>query len=253
MRVPYGAWGSRIPVGNLFFSRAIRAAIWWRIASRKLTNRLTSRRRPALQMQNDVDTADELRQWLAAGYDKLNIGGGRKNLAGFVNIDFVMHREVQRGLKANILDLSFIPDASISHVHSNHVLEHLTDRELRKQLLEYRRILKSEGLFTLRCPNALGVAYGYWFAPVIEGDREGFERLGFPADEDLANQNDAWMYRDFYGVLHWFFGDMGNVENQHLTIVTPTRVQRLLEEAGFRILKTADPEAVNIVVVARKR
>ena len=52
--------------------------------------------------------------------------------------------------------------------------------------------------------------------------------------------------------MHWFFGDAGNIENQHLTLVTPTKVRKALEKAGFEILRTADPEALNIVVVARR-
>jgi SAM-dependent methyltransferase len=214
-------------------------------------NRVRSRGRAEARRGDDANSADELRQWMASGYCKLNVGGGPKNLEGFVNIDFVRHPSVRRGIRANILDLSFVPDVSMTHIHSNHVLEHLTEEEIRHQLLEYRRILRRDGLFTLRCPNALGGAYGFWFPPVIESEREEFQRLGFPSDEDLANPDDAWIHRDFYGVLHWFFGDMGNVENQHLTLLTPTKVQRLLREAGLTILKTAEPEAVNIVIVAR--
>lgn len=247
----YGAWGSRIPLGNLLVSKGIGAALRWRKYSRRVINELKSRSSPAVVATNDEGTGLAMRQWLESGYEKLNIGGGRKNLEGFVNVDFMAYPGVERAVRANILDLAFIPDSVIAHVHTNHVLEHLHEPDIVHQLREYRRIMKPGAILTLRCPNALGVAYGFWFPPVIESDREGFQRLGFPVEEDLANPADAWFHRDFYAVLHWFFGDAGNVANEHLTVLTPTKIQHLLADAGFSVLKMAEPEAVNIVVVAR--
>ncbi|MGB5158937.1 MAG: hypothetical protein WBN77_16040 [Desulfobacterales bacterium] len=153
---------------------------------------------------------------------------------------------------ANILDLAFIPDECISHVHSNHVIEHLKNEEIINQISEWDRILKREGLLTIRCPNTLGAAYGFWFEPILESQKAEFTRLGFPADEDFGNPADKWGHKDFFGLIHWFYGDAGNISNQHLSRLTPSVLHKLLVDKGFSVLKMSEPEALNIVIVARK-
>ncbi len=246
----FGNGGSRVPGFNFLCSKFIffAASMW--IAGKRLKN---SWKVHKVTLQNNLDAKEKLEAWINRGYTKLNIGGGTKNIEGFVNIDFAQHDNVQREIQANIVDLSFISDSSISAVHSNHVLEHLSEQQLSQQLTEYCRILKNGGLLTIRCPNALGVAYGFWFDPTIETDHDEFVRLGFPLDEAFGNESEKWMHMSLCGVLHWFFGDMGNIENQHLTIITPTKIRKLVEEAGFYVLKMAEPEAVNIVLVAYKK
>ena len=248
-----GQWGSRFPIGNLLCSKFIFAAVRLRIATRRLRNML---KRFLLsdseQLVNHSSTADVLKQWLERGYNKLNIGGGRKNLAGFINIDFVFFAEVERQVIANILGLSFIPDACVSQIHTNHVVEHLTQEQFENQLKQYYRILKDGGLLSIRCPNALGVSYGFWFEPVLEQERNEFIACGFPADETFGDPADKWMHKDLFGLLHWYYGDMGNIQNQHLNIIMPTKIKASVEDAGFNILKMSNPEAINIVVVARK-
>ncbi len=120
------------------------------------------------------------------------------------------------------------------------------------QLREYHRILKDTGLLTIRCPNTLGSAYGFWFEPIPEKDREEFVALGFPTDETFGNPADGWMHKDLFGLLHWFYGDVGNIENQHLNIITPTKIKSYVESSHFRIIKMADPEALNIALIAIK-
>jgi len=247
--VAHGSWGGRLPLVNYIASQAFFMAARWRMFSKRVHNR---QRRSVVVLDNGAEARTELRRFLDAGYDKLNVGGGPKNLSGFVNIDFARFPQVERQVVANILDLSFIESERVAQVHSNHVLEHLSRAEIESQLREYHRILKPEGVLSIRCPNALGVAYGFWFEPVLESDSDEFIRLGFPSDESLADPADKWAHRDLYATLHWFYGDPGNIENQHLTLVTPTLIRKLLADAGFEIIKSAEPEALNIVVVARK-
>jgi SAM-dependent methyltransferase len=238
---------------SLLCSKFVFAVVRWRIAAQCLKNkmkRVLSKNTP--QFVNERSATDVLGRWLDKGYDKLNMGGGRKVLNGFVNVDFVPFKGVGRQVTANILDLSFIPNACISHIHTNHVLEHLTKKQLWHQLKEYHRILKDGGLLSIRCPNALGVSYGFWFDPVLERDRDEFIAYGFPADEVFGDPADKWMHKDLFGLLHWFYGDTGNIQNQHLNIITPSDIKNDVVKAGFNILKMADPEAINIVIVARK-
>lgn len=225
----------------------------WRILFRKAVNAYRRKKNEIrIQNLNNATTHERLSCWLDRGFKKLNVGGGSKNLKGFLNVDFVSHKCVEREIVANILDLSFIPSDSIYQIHSNHVIEHLTDDQLSRQLQEYNRILVSGGLLTLRCPNGLGICYGLWFDPILEKEREQFVALGFPEDENFGETSDKWMHKSFFGFLHWLWGDMGNIQNQHLSIITPTKLESCLKSANFDILKLSSPEAVNLVVVAKK-
>lgn len=203
-------------------------------------------------MINDASTKEKLMAFLNKGYTKLSIGGGKKNLEGFVNIDFAEHKNIEREVVANILDLSFVPSESITHIHSNHVVEHLSQHDLVRNLSEYKRILKKEGIISIRCPNALGVSYGFFFDIVPETDHEKFLKLGYPKEEEFYNPNDRWYYKDLYGFYHWIYAQTGNIENVHLNILTPTKLRKTVETAGFKILKMSDPETSNLVLIAQK-
>lgn len=249
----FGFWGSRFPIGNLVSSTLIVCLMYRRLGWLRLRNRLVkSLSEKRVHVENGPAQEKALIEWQAKGYDKINLGGGCKNLKHFINIDFVSHPTAEREIIANILDLSFMPTGSLSHVHTNHVIEHLSEQDIVKQLDQYHRILKPGGLVTIRCPNALGVAFGFWFEPVIEGDRRKFLEAGFPEDEDFGNPKDTWFHKDFYGFMHWIYGDAGNVENQHLTIITPTKLTSWIRSSGFELLAKSAPEAANIVIVAKK-
>ena len=249
-----GFWGGRFPLLNLISSQALCLLVNCRVIWLRSKNYFKSicvcRN---LVLRNDESVKRIMAQFLEEGHDKLNIGGGAKNLKGFVNIDFVDSPNVQRKIVANIHDLSFVPSKSISHVHSNHVVEHLSFEDLKQQVFEWNRILKVDGLLSLRCPNILGVSYGFWFDPVVESHKDEFVELGFPIDEDFGSPADKWMHRDIFGLIHWFYGDIGNIQNQHLNQIVTSKLYKLLEANGFVILRIAQPEAVNIVVVARKK
>lgn len=206
----------------------------------------------SVKLVNDDSTASALEHFLADGYDRLNIGGGYKNLEEFINLDFVRHPNVTREVCANILDLTFIPSGRIAQVHSNHLLEHLTYEQIQSQLFEYYRILRPGGILSLRCPNALGTAYAFWHDPIYEEDRTFFVALGYPSEETFGTPLDGWLHKDLYGLLHWFYGDVGNAENQHLSRLTPTNLKKLVEGVGFEILRMTAPESLNLVLIAQK-
>ncbi|MBF0485474.1 MAG: methyltransferase domain-containing protein [Candidatus Omnitrophica bacterium] len=225
----------------------------WRFFSLRLRNKIKScLKKQGCQLSNNDTVGKAFLNFKVQGYQKLNIGGGRKNLKGFVNIDFISYPGVERQIQANILDLKFIPDGSVSHVHSNHLVEHLTAQEFREQLAQYYRILETGGLLTLRCPNILGVCYGFWFEVVPEVKKERFLSLGFPEDEDFYNPQDGWYHKNFYGFLHWVYGDVGNIANQHLNIFTPSVMRAAVQTAGFDVVEMSDPESSNLIVLARK-
>lgn len=249
----FGYWGVRIPLLNIVISKILFLVIWYRLVSIRLKNLLKRLiKRQSLNLANSDINVKSMRHYLKDGYDRINIGGGAKNLSGFINIDFISYPNIEREIIANILDLSFIPTNSISQIHSNHVIEHLSSNQIIMQFQEYNRILKDNGVLSIRCPNALDVSYGFWFEPVLEDDKDEFIALGFPLEEDFANPADIWFHKDLFGLLHWFYGDLGNVANQHLTIITPTKICDYLKSSGFEIIKISKPEAINLVVIARK-
>lgn len=211
----------------------------------------SKQREQKVSLTNTEQTQKNLQKFLDQGIEKLNLGGGSKNLEGYVNIDFVRHNHVEREVIANILDLSFIPDNSFTQIHSNHVVEHLTEHQFIYHLVEYKRILKDNGIITIRCPNVLGVSYGFFHDAIPETGHKDFLQLGYPKDEDFYNPLDNWYYQDIYGWFHWVYGDVGNIENQHLNLLTPTKIKKILENNKYHILKITDPEASNIIVIAR--
>lgn len=236
-----------------YVNMAISKLIFWSLGyRRKQLIRKYKNNSKVFQLENTEQTKKDFQQYLDQGFSKINIGGGTKEFEGFVNLDFVKHENVSREVLANILDLSFIPDASINQVHSNHVMEHLTQQQLEQQLEQYQRILSQDGLISIRVPNALGVSYGFFFGQVAERDHEEFLKLGFPKEEDFYNKDDGWYYQDLWALYHWFFAYTGNIENEHLNQLTPTLLKDTVEKAGFTILKMSIPEASNIVLMAKK-
>ncbi|MDD2719991.1 MAG: methyltransferase domain-containing protein [Gallionella sp.] len=249
----HGYWGGKAPIINLLASKLVFLVLRWRLFSLKLRNILRTATQPDRVFQPPaLNVTSKFQEFIRAGYCKLNIGGGNKNLDGFINIDFIPHPSVEREIVTNILDLDFIPADYATHIHSNHVIEHLTEHQLLDQLQQFRRILKRDGLLTIRCPNALGVAYGFWFAPILEQEKDEFVRCGFPEDEDFHNPADVWGHKDIYAFTHWIYGDVGNIANQHLNIITPTKLRHYLSNCGFNIIKMSEPEALNLVAIATK-
>ncbi len=236
-----------------YINKAISRLIFWGLAHRrKQLLRKYKKNGKVFQLSNTEQTRTDFENFLKQGFTKINIGGGTKNFEGFVNLDFVRHDKVEREVLANILDLSFIPDVSLTHIHSNHVMEHLTQQQLEEQLKQYQRILAHDGIISIRVPNALGVAYGFFFGQVAERDHEEFLKLGFPEKEDFYNPEDGWYYHDLWALYHWFFAFTGNVENEHLNQLTPTLLKDTVEQVGFTILKMGIPEASNLVLIAKK-
>lgn len=245
-------FGSRLPVSNYILTNLAMLGFFGRLKYVKFRNKLKSKSiNKTVKLVNDESTKSEFQSFLDSGIKKVNIGGGQYNLEGYVNIDFADFPNVKHGLVANILDLSFIPDNSLSHIYSNQVMEHLTEEQLLEQFRHYRRVLKSGGVLSFRTPNALGVCYGFWFGMTPEQEREAFVELGYPADAFFFDERDGWYHKDLYALVHWLYADAGNIKNQHLTIFTPTKVNDYLVQSGFEVIKMTKPETTNIIVCAK--
>lgn len=240
------------PFVNIFVSRLIFRTIRYRAWRLRLYWKYKRKSIPPIQLVNDENTAKKFEEFYNKGFDKLNVGGGSKNFKGFINLDFISHKNIEREVVANIMDLSFIPDSSCTHIHSNHLIEHITHAQLKTHLKDCYRILKAGGNLSVRCPNALGVSYGFFFDVVPERDHDEFLALGYPTEEDFSNPLDGWYHRDLYGFYHWIYAYTGNRENEHLNQLTPTKLKNAVEEAGFEILKMTEPETSNLVLIAKR-
>lgn len=65
---------------------------------------------------------------------------------------------VQPDLIGSITDLSSVPDASCDAIYSSHNLEHLYAYEVPKALGEFFRVLRSDGLLLITCPDLQSIA-----------------------------------------------------------------------------------------------
>lgn len=81
---------------------------------------------------------------------KLNLGSGKKNMVGYVNIDAISH--TKETVIGDILNLTY-GDESISHIYSSHVIEHLDKNELRRFFSECSRMLCKGGELELLAPS----------------------------------------------------------------------------------------------------
>src|ERR1039458_313126 len=97
----HGNWGGLSRPLNMLVTRAFFGVTALYMKVRSARNR--RRWKAGIVAGNIEHSASKMAASLAEGYTKLNIGGGSKNLRGFVNVDFVPHPSVEREIVAEIL------------------------------------------------------------------------------------------------------------------------------------------------------
>lgn len=83
---------------------------------------------------------------------KLHLGCGEKYLEGYLNIDLF---NKTADIHADCCELSFLKDASVTHILCEHVLEHLSRDQGWKALKEWARVLALGGELELEVPDLL--------------------------------------------------------------------------------------------------
>ena len=144
---------------------------------------------------------------------KLNLGGVEKQEGGlgspvlidFTNIDIRNLPGVD--IIHDITDLPMFQDDSVDEIRVSHVIEHIPTDKIIKTLAEWYRILKSDGLLRIYCPDAEKIAEDY-----IEGK--------IPCVE-------------FSRLL---FGNQEYGENVHRLSFDRKRLDDLVESTGFEIV-----------------
>jgi len=60
------------------------------------------------------------------------------------------------------------------------------------------------------------------------------------------------MFLKIYGFIHWIYCDRENSVNQHIKVITPTKLQDYMTSFAFKISMMLQPPTMNLVVVATK-
>ena len=85
---------------------------------------------------------------------KLNLGSGKRNKVGYVNIDAIKHTD--ETIVGNILKLEY-PNNSVDKILSSHVIEHLNKKEINTFFSECHRMLKINGELEIIAPCMLTI------------------------------------------------------------------------------------------------
>lgn len=125
---------------------------------------------------------------------KLDIGGGDKALAGYVNVDPYFP---EADVRATMWQLPFADD-SAEVIHCSHALEHIPQKMVVPTLREWRRVIKPGGVIIIRVPDLLWICEEFlkdpvrgWRLATIFGAQthEGeFHKTGFTKE---------WMLKDY--------------------------------------------------------
>ena len=90
---------------------------------------------------------------------KLNIGCGKDDRKGFINIDF---RDLGFNMIWDIRGGIPFPDGSVDEIFASHFVEHLDDEECQDFFVDAMRVLKPHGgLLVVRCPHFQSVGAFY--------------------------------------------------------------------------------------------
>ncbi len=168
---------------------------------------------------------------------KLHLGCGEKILDGYINIDLY---NPKAELNLDIEDLSYFEDNSVSEIFMNAVFEHIYTFQQMPCLLEWKRVLKPNGLLRIDSIPDFDIYAKAYF--------------------DKARGNVSEVF-DLYEVSRYTHGEYKK-ENKfgqiHKDIFNKAKVRQLITDAGFEIEKLEnvhwedEPVPCNINVRARK-
>lgn len=158
---------------------------------------------------------------------RLNLGCGDDRREGYVNIDL---RSDVADLNCDVTKLGEFEDGSVDEILALDILEHFPSFRSLDILAEWNRVLKDDGVLTLRVPNM------YQLSRVLVSRYEQGKYEVLPS-----------IIRNIYGGHRW--GNDGEWDAHH-TGWTPAELHVQLEMSGFQVL--SDDEALNNTVIARK-
>jgi len=149
---------------------------------------------------------------------KLNIGSASIRFDGFTNLDIRKAENVDV-----VCDCRKLPfgDNSIEEIKAHHILEHFATDETCSVLMEWKRVLKPNGIMEVQVPDGEQIYKSYIASQSNEREiRKGFEWVAQKM-YGCVETNRAWHGKDCWKYMH------KNVFNWE-------SLRRALEEAGFR-------------------
>lgn len=140
---------------------------------------------------------------------KLNLGCGKRHLAGYTNVDLAPTADLVADVRAVPL-----PDECAEEVLAVHVIEHFYKWEVQPLLAEWRRLLVPGGLLVIECPDIVKAAQN-----LIDG--MGSQMTMWPLYGDPGHQDPLMCHR-------WGY--------------SPGTLIYEVQWAGFRKVKTLEPQ-----------
>jgi len=137
-----------------------------------------------------------------------------------------------------MLDMGLIADGSVDAIYSSHNIEHVYPHEVRAALLEFRRVLKEDGVAVICCPDiqsvAQAVAVGNLMDPLYVSPAGPISAI------DIMYGHRASMAA-------------GNLFMAHRTAFTSASLAAQLKEAGFESVIVARDRVYGMHAIAYPR
>ncbi|HSI71576.1 MAG TPA: methyltransferase domain-containing protein [Fimbriimonas sp.] len=180
--------------------------------------------RPKKAIQRDIERAIlELRSRAKVG---LHLGCGGDIIQGLINCD-AFHPAAEMAVGAT--DLSQFADASVDHIETHHMIEHLSFEEARIAFLEWSRVLAPGAYLVVTCPD---------FESLIKRWRS-------------SSNADNWR-----NTIKMFYGSQEHEGMFHKSGYSAARLTRMFADAGLTTVFSFTPyprrPTPSLCVVAQK-
>lgn len=142
---------------------------------------------------------------------KLHLGSGSRYLQGYTHIDISEFEHID--IKTSVDKLNSLKDASVDEIYASHVLEYFDRNEVHAVLLEWKRVLKKNGILRLAVPNFEALISVYQ-------NTEEIEKILGPLYGKWNVNNSDYIY--------------------HKTVYDNKSLTSLLQQLGFREIKQWD-------------
>ena len=145
---------------------------------------------------------------------KLHLGCGKRNFPGWTNVDLMDLPHIH--FNSSVDDLTMFDTCSADIIYSSHTLEYFDRLAVKKVLIEWKRVLKKEGILRVSVPN-------------IDALIAVYEKTG-----------------DLEKILGPLYGKMKISDNQtdnyifHKTVYNFDNMCTLLETVGFKDVQLYD-------------
>lgn len=151
---------------------------------------------------------------------RINLGSGSDYITGWINVDVDTTQKVD--LVADLQEPFPFEDNYANELLASDILEHFTKEDGETFLQECYRVLKQDGIITIRTHNIFQI----------------FKQFN----------NDPWV------LIHFLYGntEKSGVFGAHKYAYTKETVTHILQKIGFKILRF-DYETTNFVIVAKKK